>query len=335
MGSTLIVFKNGVAYDMSELVQSIKWSGAKSSMPRSIEVTMLDSDSHGHERPKIDVMEGNQVLFQWNGNELFQGIFVNTSQTASRTGTYKAYDFGMYLSKNMGTFTYKKKTATFIFTDICKEFGIDCTAVETGYAIPDLTMPNTTAADAIWSALAKTYRATGRRYYVLAQNGKLKLIARADNVLQLVVEEGANILDFTRQVSIENTYTRVKLYSDANKELASAKDTSIESKIGIMQYTEQADSKDKAAALKATAKNLLAIKSQSEETLEVEIIGDATVYSGVALYFNVPYLGITKTYYVDEDEHEFKGEMHTMRLKLNAINDVYGADDDDDDDEES
>lgn len=331
MGITLLVYKENAAYDMSDLVQIVKWGGRKSAMPRSIEVTMLDSDRHGHERPDIQVQRGDMVLFQWNGKELFRGIFVNVSQSQSRTASYKAYDAGMYLAKNMGTFTFEKKTGTQVFASICNEFELEYEAVDTQYVIPNLTKPNTTAADVIWAALAKTYRATGGRFYVLAQEGKLRLIARADNVLQLVVEEGGNAISFTREQSIENVYTRVTLYSDANEVVASAVDNEIEAKLGVMQYTEQADTKDKKADNNTKAKNLLSIKKQSEETLEVEVIGDDTVYSGVAIYLSIPYLGIEQTYFVDEDEHEFKGEMHTMRLKLNAVNDVQGADENDDD----
>ena len=328
-GITLIVSKGSSVYDMTSLVQSVTWSGKKSAMPRTLEIKMLDSDRHGHKRPDIEIDDGNQCLFLWNGTELFRGIFFNTKQSSSRQGTYKAYDAGIYLTKNMDTFVYKKKTATQIFEDICKKFGIEYKSVNTGYTIADLTKPNTTAADAIWAALAKTYNAKNTRYYVLAKKGVLHLIARADNMIQLVLEEGANAIEYSRERSLENVYTRVKLYSDANKLLASASDTSIESKIGIMQYSEQGDSKDKKATLNTKAKTLLSKKKKTEETLEIEAVGDVSVYSGVAVYLHLPYIGLKKTYYVDEDEHEFVGTKHTMRLKLNAANEVEGADDDD------
>ena len=330
MGITLIVIKGKSIYDMSSLVQTATWSGKKSAMPRTLELTMLDSDRAKQARPDIDIEEGQKCLFGWNGRELFRGMFVNSSQASARSGTYRAYDLGMYLAKNMGTFTYKKKTGTEIFKDICKKFDIPYEAVDTGYAIPDLTMTNTSAADVVWKALAKTYKAKGKRHYILAKGDKLCLISRGDNVLKLVVEEGANVINFTRQRSIENTYTRVKIYSDANKVLATAKDTKIEAKLGIMQYSEQFDKESK-ANVDSTAKSLLKIKKQTEETVEAEIIGDVDVYSGMAVYLTLPYLGINKAYYVDEDEHTFKGELHTMRLKLNAINDVEGADDADKD----
>jgi len=330
-GIVFVVAKGNNVYDMSQLVESITWSGAKSSMPRTLEVTMLDSDRKGHARPDINIEAGQQCLFLYNGKELFRGILFGSSQSVSRSATYKAYDAGIYLAKNMDTFVFKKKTATQIFQAICKRFGLDHTEVSTGYTINDLTMQNVTAADAIWKALSKTFKAKGKRYYVYCEKGVLKLIARADNMVQIVIEEGANTIDFTREISLENTYTRVKLYSDENKVLASAKDTKIEAKIGVMQYTEQGDSEKSSASLQSKAKNLLAIKKKTEETLEVEMIGDATIHSGVAVYVNLPYLGIKKTYYVDEDEHTFTNGMHTMRLKLNAANEVYDDESDDDD----
>lgn len=327
MSITLLVIKGNKAYDVSQLVQSIAWGGKKSAMARSIEVTMLDYDRDGQARPDIDVNEGHMCLFQWNGKELFRGIFVTTKQSSKRTASYKAYDLGMYLTKNMGTFTYKKKTATHIFKAICKQFEIPYDAVETGYSISKLTMSNTTAADAVYQALAKTYKANGKRFYVRADQGKLHLISRADNVVGLVLKEGSNAIEYSRERSTENTYTRVKLFSDANKKLASAEDTAIEAKLGIMQYSEQGDSKLGKAKLATKAKTLLKIKKRTEETLEIEAIGDPSVYSGVAVYLSMPYLGIKQVFYVDEDEHTFKGNMHTMRLKLNAVNDVEGIDD--------
>ena len=125
----------------------------------------------------------------------------------------------------------------------------------------------------------------------------------------------------------------MRLYSDANKVLATAVDSGIESKIGVMQYTEQGDKDKKKATLQSKAETLLAIKKQSEETLEIEVIGDETVYSGVAVYVDLPFLGLQKTYYVDEDTHTFAGRKHIMKLKLNASNEVEGADDDDDDED--
>lgn len=331
MGMTLLVVKGGVAYDMTSLVESVTWSGRKSSAPRTLSVNMLDSDGFGHNRPEIDVEEGHQCAFYWDDEELFRGIFMRQAQKRSRIATFKAYDNAVYLANNSDTFAYKKMKASEIFSDVCVTHSIPFSAVDTGYVITDLTMPNTTCIDAIWKALAKTYRATGKRFYVVSEKGTLRLISRADNMIQWVLEEGTNITDFTKEKSIEDVRTRVKLISDANKVMAEAVASGIEGKIGMMQYTEDSDASEDKAKLQTMANSLLENMVKPDESFKITGPGIAAVRSGVAVWINVPFLNLQKTYYVDEDTHTFKGNSHTMSLTLNATNDVNGANDIDND----
>ena len=89
-GIVFVVAKGNNVYDMSQLVESITWSGAKSSMPRTLEVTMLDSDRKGHARPDINIEAGQQCLFLYNGKELFRGILFGSSQSVSRSADRKS-----------------------------------------------------------------------------------------------------------------------------------------------------------------------------------------------------------------------------------------------------
>lgn len=326
MRMRLLVAKGGATYDMTPLVESVTWSGRKSSAPRTLEVSMLDSDRLGHNRPGIDVEEGHQCAFYWDDRELFRGIFMRQQQKKGRVATFKAYDNAVYLANNSDTFVYKKQTATQIFNDICTNFSWAHTAVDTGYVITDHTMPNTSAIDCIWSALAKTYKATGNRYYVVSDKGVLKLIARADNVKQWVIEEGSNLLDFEREKSIEEVRTRVKLLSDANQVLAEAVSGGVESKIGVMQHTEDSDAKESRAKLQSIADALLNNLVRPKESFTLECLGIPDVTSGIAVWVRVPFLNLQQTFYVDEDSHTFEMNAHTMSLTLNATNDVEGLD---------
>lgn len=329
MGSmTFLVQKGSETYDMTRLVESVTWSGSKSSAPRTLEVSLVDTDNPGCDRPGINVDNGQTCGFYWDGEELFRGIIMKYAQSSSRKATVTAYDSAIYLANNTDTFVYKKKTATQIFKDICKRFELECDAVDTNHVIKKLTKPNTTAIDAIWEALSRTFKNTGKRYYVVSEKGVIKLIARADNVLQWVFEEGSNLTSYSFERSIEEVRTRVKLYSDANKLLASAKDEDLETRIGIMQHSEQADGKKDKAKLKKMAQKLLTEMKETTETFSLECIGIPEVTSGKAIWVNIPYLGLEQTYYVDEDTHTFTGASHTMSLTLNKVNSIEGEDDD-------
>ena len=58
-GVNLIVIKGSQGYDVTDLVQQVKWSGRKGSSSRYIEVSMLD-DEDRTDRANIDVEKGHQ-----------------------------------------------------------------------------------------------------------------------------------------------------------------------------------------------------------------------------------------------------------------------------------
>lgn len=105
-GVNLIITKGTQGYDVTELVQQVKWSGRKGSSSRSIEVTMLDDDNRT-DRANIDVEKGHQCIFSYNGSELFRGIIMRLQQTGKKRLTFKAYDNGIYLANNKDTFNYR------------------------------------------------------------------------------------------------------------------------------------------------------------------------------------------------------------------------------------
>jgi len=62
--------------------------------------------------------------------------------------------------------------------------------------------------------------------------------------------------------------------------------------------------------------------SLPERTLDINALGVSEVISGVGVFIVIKHLGISRTFYVDEDTHEFTDNMHTMALKLNYVSDI-------------
>lgn len=322
----LLLFKGSKGYDITDLVQQIKWGGRKGSSSRYLEATLLDDENLPNARADIDVEEGHQCIFKYGGEELFQGIIMRQGQTDKKALSFKAYDNGIYLANNKDTFTYSDKTATFIFKDICQRFGIPfSSAVETSYRIPELVKPKTTAFDALCYALSQEFKNTGQRHYVDSKKGSLRLLKRQEHVLQWVMEIGKNITSYNSQVSIEKVKTRIKLLSDEGTVLAEKKNTALEAKIGIMQEVEKADETLNSAQLEALATSMLKEVSASERSLKLNCLGQTQVISGVGIYTIIPALDIKKTFYVDADVHIFKGNHHTMELTLNHADDYEFA----------
>lgn len=319
----LLVVKNKKTIDMTNLVQSVRWSGRKGSSARTITVTMIDDDGYRHARSGIDVADGNQCVFLVDGKERFRGILMNQNQGDKKQLKFKAYDNGIYLANNKDTFVYKNKTADQVFSDVCSRFGIPTGEVaKCSYKIPELTKSKTTGQDAVLDALGLDYKATGTRHFISSDKGKLSLLQRKDQVISFVVDGDANLYGYSYTKSIESIKTRVRMISKEGTTLAEKSNSALEQKIGIFQEIQQPDESLTKAQVKDLVGSVLDTLDDPEETLTLNILGDPDVISGKAILVKIPHLGISRAYYVDSDDHAFEDNMHTMSLTLTTAAEI-------------
>lgn len=319
----LLVVKDKKTIDMTNLVQSVRWSGRKGSSARTITVAMIDDDGYRHARSGIDVADGNQCVFLVDGKERFRGILMNQNQGDNKQLKFKAYDNGIYLANNKDTFVYKNKTADQVFSDVCSRFGIPTGEIaKCSYKIPELTKSKTTGQDAVLDALSLDYKATGTRHFISSDKGKLSLFQRKDQVVSFVVDGDANLYGYSYTKSIESIKTRVKMISKEGTTLAEKSNSSLEQKIGIFQEIQQPDESLTKAQVKDLVGSVLDTLDDPEETLMLNILGDPDVISGKAILVKIPHLDISRAYYVDSDDHTFEDNMHTMSLTLTTAAEI-------------
>lgn len=322
-GMSLIILKGEQGYDVTQLVEQVKWKGRKGSSSRTLAVTLIDDDGYKHARSGIDVEQGHQCIFSYDGVELFRGIIMSQTQSNQKKLQFTAYDNGIYLANNKDTFCYENKTASDVFRDCCTRFGLPMGEVAScSYKIPELTKSKTTAFDAIADALSLDFDATGIRHYVASSKGKLSLLTRRENILQWVIEVGQNITSYSYSRSIEDIKTRVKMVSKEGATVAEKSNAELEKKIGIFQEIDQPDESLTTAQVNDLIESIMEEKGTPERTLTVEAMGIAEVISGIGVYIIIPELEISRTFYVDEDTHTFEDNKHTMSLKLNYANDL-------------
>lgn len=322
-GMSLIILKGEQGYDVTQLVEQVKWKGRKGSSSRTLSVTLIDDDGYKHARSGIDVEQGHQCIFSYDGVELFRGIIMSQTQSNQKKLQFTAYDNGIYLANNKDTFCYENKTASDVFRDCCTRFGLPMGEVAScSYKIPELTKSKTTAFDAIADALSLDFDATGIRHYVASSKGKLSLLTRRENILQWVIEVGQNITSYSYSRSIEDIKTRVKMVSKEGTTVAEKSNAELEKKIGIFQEIDQPDESLTTAQVNDLIESIMEEKGTPERTLSVEAVGISEVISGIGVYIIIPELEISRTFYVDEDTHTFEDNKHTMSLKLNYANDL-------------
>ena len=230
-GINLIIIKGEQGYDVTQLVEQIRWKGRKGSSSRTLTVQLVDDNGYKHAQSEIDVEQGQQCLFYYNGEELFRGIIMTQTQNNNKRLTFTAYDNGIYLANNKDTFIYENKTASDIFRDCCTRLGLPIGEVaECTYKIPELTKPKTTAFDTIIDALSLDFDATGIRHYIPSKEGTLSLLTRRENIIQWVIEVGQNLTAYTYTKSIEDIKTRVKMVSKEGTTIAEKNEFSIREK---------------------------------------------------------------------------------------------------------
>ena len=241
---------------------------------------------------------------------------------------YTAYDNGIYLANNKDTFVYKNKTADEVFTDVCSRFGIPTGDIaKCSYKIPELTKSKTTGQDAVLDALSLDYKATGIRHYVSSDGGKLSLLQRKDRVISFVVDGEANLYDYSYTKSIENIKTRVKMISKEGTTIAEKTNADLEKKIGIFQEIQQPDESLTKAQVTDLVGSVLNTLDKPEETLDLNVLGDADVISGKAILVRIPHLNTNRAYYVDDDDHYFEDNLHTMSVTLTTAAEIKEQED--------
>lgn len=320
---TFLIGRKPKFYDVSDKIVKVVSSGARGKAPRDLKVTLIDSDQLGLVNTNPE--DGLMCTFLVNGKEFFRGIVVSDNRSNSRTVEIHAMDNAMYLTKNKGSFTYKKKRADQIFKDVCKKAKLPVGgAVNTKFKIKELTKKGTTFWDVIEDALSQTYAQTGKRFYVYSDRGKLYLKQRTQQSSMIVLETGFNTISYSQTRSIENTYTRLKLYTSTTKKKKTTtkiKKTVInkplESKIGMMQDVQSVDKKIKKSALKKQANTWKKEKSVVSKSMNWEGIGDTRAISGMAVFASMGPLELRRTLYIDSDTHTWSNGSYTMQLTLN------------------
>lgn len=311
----LLVGRDGKYKDCTELVLKASVTGRRGDAPRTFSATL--SDSEGHTRLDADCGEGQGVFFYLDGKEIFRGLLMTDGRSNSRKLILKAYDKCIYLCNNKGSFSFKKKTATYIFKYCLKKLGLKLgSAVNTGHVIGELVKKGTTYWDVIQDALSQTYQATGIRYYVYSEKGKIYLKKRAATTTMPVIDLKSNVLTYDMSRSIYNTRTRLTLMTSKGSKKGSSVNRALEKKIGKFRDIQTVDEDITKTEINQRIRAFELETSIVERELKIKADGNIKCVSGSCVYVDISNIDTKRVMYVEEDTHTFENGHHTMELKL-------------------
>lgn len=313
--------------DITELVQKVVVSGRKGAAPRTLQATLLDSEGFEHARASINCGDGLTCIFYVGSKEIFRGLIMDDTAGSKRSMTIKAYDELVYMTNNKDSFTFKNKTASAIFKNLCSRLGLNIgSCADTGYVIPELTKRGSTYWDVFEDALSQTYKAKGIRYYASSSKGVVSLVKRTEPNNVIVLEPDVNIDTYERSRSIYDTRTRITLYTSKGDKKKEYVNSALESKIGVFRDVESVDSDVSMAELNEIIQTFKEEKALVKRSLKLtNAIGCVDAVAGKSVYVRIPHLGEDRIMYIDEDTHTFENGAHKMTLKLNYAANIHAA----------
>ena len=306
--------------DITQLIQSIEWSGSYQQACRKLSFSVLASP-YDTSIPKVDIQCGYVVRLFEEDKELFRGYIQSRDISYnSNSINYMALDGGTYVLRNELVYNFKNKTAEEITSIVCNDLGIPAGNIASTNQAMSKKFFGKGAYDIIMTAYTYASAKTDKKYMCLMDKGQLNVIEKGEIVLDLAFEEGVNILDSNFSEDISNMINKVKVYSSDEtflKDITNDEDMKLYGTFSKVLKEEENKDTD------AEAKNLL---KKIERKATIEGFGDSSCITGYGVKVKDAYTNLVGLFYIDEDVHTFEEGIHKIKLTLAFENMMHEVD---------
>ena len=300
--------------DITQLIGSIRWSGDIQEASRSLEFDMVVSP-YDKNIPKVDVKCGDVVKFYENNKELFRGHVLNRKRSYNSTKmSFECLDRGFYLINNEGVYNFKNKSPEEVTKQICSNFGIPTgNIISTGYKF-DKKFIGTNLDEIIMTFYTLASTKNNKKYMVLFKEDKLNVIEKGVKVLDVMFQNGYNIIDSQFSEDIKDIKTKVTVIDDDGKVVHTKVDDNLVKLYGSFQKViKKEEGKDYKEQANQNIKDIT-------QKAEIKGFGDTSCVTGYGVHVKDGYTGLTGLFYIDQDKHTWENGTYTIELTLNFKN---------------
>ena len=296
-------------YDLSEIVESVTWSGDTKQVSRTLSFTLANKHSDPY-LPKAALNEGDTVLMRTDGGkELFRGVIFDIDVTAgSPTVSYLAYDLLYYLIQSDISRVFEaspEKVAETVCGDLGIPFG---SAAKTGISVYYPCIRKS-AYEAIMAPYTQASRQNGKKYIPVMERGALNIIEMG-KPCGILLDGGHNLLDANYKTTMTKMVNRVVVVDSSGNQVGVVEDAASRQKYGTIQkICQQADGKDAFAE----AGNMLA---QIEQAATAKALSDDRIRAGYSIFVREPVTGLYGRFFIESDAHAFKNASQEVDITL-------------------
>lgn len=317
--------RNGVTYDVSEVVSDMTITTYLRDNPGKLEFTVLKTGP-------LAFWEGATVTVVLDGYNMFKGFVFKKSRTEEVDKiTVTCYDQMRYL-KNKDSRVFENVTSNQIFEQLCKSFVLKYKTVDaSSHVCAPRSEDATSLYDMIQNALDDTLANTRKWYFIRDNFGTLEHTNVMSCMRPEVLGDESFVTGFDYETSIDDdVYNQIKLYRD--NETTGKRDVFIVNdtvnggeKIkewGILQLYEKVDEKYNIAQIESRALAMLKYYCDVRRNLSLHCLGVKEFFAGCVFKCKIADLGdisLNSYLLVTECTHKITNEQHTMDIKTEVV----------------
>lgn len=317
--------RNGVTFDVSEVVSDITITTYLEDNPGKLEFTVLATDP-------LTFAEGATVSVILDGYHMFRGFVFKKGRTEEFKKTkVTCYDQLRYL-KNKDSRVFEKVTSHQIFEQLCKDFVLKHQTVDpSSHICAPRSEDATSLYDMIKNALDDTLINTGKWYFIRDNFGTLEHLNITSCARPEVLGDKSFVTGFNYETSIDDdVYTQIKLYRDndetGKREIFIVNDTVNGGeklrRWGILQLYEKIDEKYNIAQIESRALQMLKYYCETRRSLSLKCLGVKEFFAGCIFKCKIADLGdisLNSYLLVTECTHKITNQHHTMDIKTEVV----------------
>lgn len=308
----ILTAPGGTARDVTQLVQTVTWSGSDSQTARELSASLAVPKDGSVTPPEL--VEGSQLTLRREGAQLFAGPLLSvTTSSQSSVVDLSALDRGRYLVGNEGWYQFAGVPPETAVAAICRDYSIPVAALaQTGLAV-SRKFPGVALDKIIKSLYALAAQKNGKRYLARFTGA---------GALEVVEKPGAATLEIKSTMGVTNTWdisnlqNSVAIRTDTGALVRRVEDAPSITLNGRLEHVLiQRDGEDAGAEAKAWLTD-----HGLQQNLTVETLGDTRLISGNAVKLRDTGSGVSGLFWIESDTHTWKNGQYYSKVKLNFRN---------------
>ncbi|HHX3327873.1 TPA: XkdQ/YqbQ family protein [Clostridioides difficile] len=306
--------KNGAIYNITDIVEKVTWSGDYKSPSRTLEFSILQSASDINFQ-QINIPIASTVCFYVDDKEIYRGMIINRSKDSSNNSiSFVSKDMGFLLTQSEVSYNFKDK----LVEDIAKQvFNDNKLAIGN---IPKTNVKYTkmfigvTGYDTIMSAYTEASKTTKKKYMIESNLDKFNVIEKGIVTLNVMFEEGANLINTSFSESMENVKNKVLVVDQYGNKISEKVNDEIFKNVGVIMQKVIQQQENQTTDIDSEFKGI-------EQTCNLKGYGDVTCITGRGVKVKDSYTGLVGLFYIDTDKHNWDSNgNYEIDLDLNFQN---------------